>query len=59
MYKHKQNFIIRLTEKRKLFWKGKWFKSTTLRDSRKGKIKTTLTFRENGKKEKKQSILVI
>src|SRR5699024_1286881 len=26
-----------------------WFKSTVLRDSRKGKIKTTLTFREEGK----------
>lgn len=52
MFKRKQNFIVRLTEKRKLFWKGKWFKATTLRDSRKGKIKTTLTFREDGKTRK-------
>lgn len=49
MYKEQQDFIIRLTEKRKLFWKGKWFKAATLRDSRKGKIKTNLTFREDGK----------
>ena len=52
MHKKRQNFIIRLTEKRKLFWKGKWFKAATLRDSRKGKIKTTLTFREEGKKKR-------
>lgn len=49
MYKKEQDFIIRLTEKRKLFWKGKWFKAATLRDSRKGKIKTELTFCEDGK----------
>ena len=49
MYKRKQNFIVRLKENRKFFWKGKWFKAATLRDSRKGKIKTTLTFSENGK----------
>lgn len=57
MTKREQDFIIRLTEKRKLFWKGKWFKSTTLRDSRKGKIKTTLTFREDGK-EKKETVYI-
>lgn len=57
MYKHQQNFIVRLTEKRKLFWKGKWFKSTALRDSRKGKIKTTLTFREDGK-ERKETVYI-
>ena len=57
MYKRKQNFIVRLTEKRKLFWKGKWFKSTALRDSRKGKIKTTLTFREDGK-ERKETVYI-
>ena len=49
MYEKEQNFIVRLTEKRKLFWKGKWFKAATLRDSRKGKIKTNLTFCEDGK----------
>lgn len=57
MTKAKQNFIVRLTEKRKLFWKGKWYKSTALRDSRKGKIKTTLTFREDGK-EKKETVYI-
>lgn len=55
MYKQEQDFILRLTEKRRLFWKGKWFKSTILRDSRKGKIKTTLTFKENGN-EKKETV---
>lgn len=49
MYKHEQNFIVRIKENRKLFWKGKWFKSATLRDSRKGKIKTELTFKEGNK----------
>ena len=49
MFKEEQDFIVRLTEKRKLFWKGKWFKAATLRDSRKGKIKTNLTFCEDGK----------
>lgn len=49
MHQKKQQYIVRLTENRKIFWKGKWFKSTVLRDSRKGKIKTTLTFREEGK----------
>lgn len=53
MHQNKQNYIVRLTEKRKIFWKGKWFKSSVLRDSRKGKIKTTLTFREDGKTKNK------
>lgn len=57
MYKREQNFIIRLTEKRKIFWKGKWFKATTLRDSRKGKIKTNLIFRREGK-EKKETVYI-
>ena len=57
MYGNEQNFVVRLTEKRKLFWKGKWFKSSTLRDSRKGKIKTNLTFREYGK-EKKETVYI-
>ncbi|NLJ40822.1 MAG: transposase [Clostridiales bacterium] len=53
MHKNEQHYIVRLTEKRKIFWKGRWFKSTVLRDSRKGKIKTNLTFKENGKVKKK------
>ena len=57
MHKRQQDFIIRLTEKRKLFWKGKWFKTTTLRDSWKGKIKTALTFREDGK-EKQETVYI-
>ena len=57
MYEHKQNFVIRLKENRKLFWKGKWFKSATLRDSRKGKIKTSLTFKINGK-EKRETVYI-
>lgn len=40
MYNKNQDFVVRLTERRKIFFKGKWYKSTTLRDSRKGKIKT-------------------
>ena len=44
MYKKEQDFVVRLTERRNLFYKGKWYKSTTLRDSRKGKIKTTVLF---------------
>lgn len=57
MYKKEQDFIIRLTEKRKLLWKGKWFKSSVLRDSRKGKIKTKLTFRKDGK-EKRETVYI-
>lgn len=57
MTKREQNFIIRLTEKRKLLWKGKWFRASTLRDFRKGKIKTTLTFREDGK-EKRETVYI-
>jgi len=44
MYKKEQDFVIRIKENRKLWYKGKWYKSTTLRDSRKGKIKTTVLF---------------
>lgn len=44
MYKNNQDFVVRLTEKRNLFYKGKWYRSPTLRDSRKGKIKTTVLF---------------
>lgn len=57
MYAYEQDFIVRIKENRKLFWKGKWFKSATLRDSRKGKIKTTLTFRDGGK-VKKETVYV-
>lgn len=53
MYKKEQSFIIRLTERRKLFWKGRWYKSSTLRDSRKGKVKMNILFRNGGKKLEK------
>ena len=41
----KQDYVIRLTSKRKLFFHGKWVSSTRLRNQRKGKIKTPLLFR--------------
>jgi hypothetical protein len=41
----RQDFIIRLTAKRKLFVKGKWISATALCASRKGKFKTTVLFR--------------
>ena len=44
----KQNYVIRLTTKRKLFFHGKWIPATRLRNQRKGKIKTSLTYK--GKK---------
>ncbi|MGI6725882.1 MAG: transposase [Christensenellales bacterium] len=47
MHKHDKQFIVRITEKRKLFFKGKWLKSATLRDSYKGKFKRSVHF--NGK----------
>jgi hypothetical protein len=50
LYEKKQHFIIRLTKKRNLFFKGKWHKATTLMGARKGKFKTTLKF-QGGEKE--------
>ena len=44
----KQDYVIRLTAKRKLFFHGKWIPATQLRNQRKGKIKTPVIFR--GKK---------
>ena len=43
-FKKKQYFIIRLTEKRKIYRNHKWYKITTLRDAFKGKIKMKLMF---------------
>lgn len=48
MNRNHAQFIVRLTEKRKLFHKGNWYKATTLRDSHKGKLKSYVMF--NGKK---------
>ena len=44
----KQDYVIRLTAKRKVFFHGKWIPVTQLRNQRKGKIKTPLVYR--GKK---------
>jgi IS4 transposase len=49
-YDKEQYFIVRLTEKRNLFFKGKWHKATTLMKARKGRFATTLKFR-SGEKE--------
>ncbi|MBQ6886648.1 MAG: transposase [Lachnospiraceae bacterium] len=43
-----QDYVIRLTAKRKLFFHGKWVSATQLRNQRKGKIKTPLIYK--GKK---------
>lgn len=40
-----QNYVIRLTAKRKLYFHGKWIPATQLRNQRKGKIKTPLIYR--------------
>lgn len=40
-----QDYVIRLTAKRKLFFHGKWVPATQLRNQRKGKIKTSLFYR--------------
>ena len=40
-----QDYIIRLTAKRKLFFHGKWVPATQLRNQRKGKKKTMLYYR--------------
>ena len=40
-----QDYVIRLTAKRKLFFHGKWIPATQLRNQRKGKIKTLLTYK--------------
>lgn len=44
----KQDYVIRLTAKRKLYFHGKWVPATQLMKQRKGKIKTPLVYR--GKK---------
>lgn len=44
MYQHNKRFVVRLTEKRKLFFKGKWYRAPLLRASHKGKIKTNVMF---------------
>ena len=41
----KQDYVIRLTAKRKLFFHNKWFPATELRNRRKGKIKTPVFYK--------------
>lgn len=41
----KQDYVIRLTSKRKLLYHNKWTPATQLRDRRKGKIKTSVFYR--------------
>lgn len=43
-FEKKQYFIIRLKENRKVYLNHKWYKITTIRDSRKGKVKMKLIF---------------
>ena len=40
-----QDYVIRLTAKRKLYFHGKWIPATQLRNQRKGKIKTPLIYK--------------
>jgi hypothetical protein len=46
--KLKQDYVIRLTARRKLYFHGKWIPSTQLRNQRKGKVKTPVVYK--GKK---------
>ena len=48
-YSKEQYFVIRIKENRSLFFKGKWYKATTLMKARKGKFKTTLKFQSEDK----------
>ena len=41
----RQDYVIRLTARRKLYFHGKWIPATQLRDQRKGKIKTPLIYK--------------
>lgn len=43
-YKKHQYFVIRLKENRKVYLNHKWYKVTTIRDAKKGKIKMKIMF---------------
>lgn len=49
-FNRNQHFVIRLTEKRKIYYKHRWNKITTLRDAYKGKLKFNIMF-QNVEKE--------
>lgn len=55
-FRRKQNFIIRLKENRVVYLNHKWYKITTIRDSRKGKVKLNIFF-EGENKECYTSVL--
>ena len=48
-FRRKQNFIIRLKENRVVYLNHRWKNVTTLRDSRKGKVKLNLFFQGENK----------
>ena len=43
-FEKQQYFVVRLKENRKVYLNHKWYKITTIRDSRKGKIKMNIMF---------------
>ena len=43
-FEKKQYFVIRLKENRKVYFTHKWYSITTIRDSRKGKVKIQVMF---------------
>lgn len=43
-FERRQYFVVRLKENRKVYLNHKWYKITTIRDSRKGKIKMNIMF---------------
>lgn len=55
-FRRNQNFIIRLKENRVVYLNHKWYKITTIRDSRKGKVKLNIFF-EGENKECYASVL--
>lgn len=48
-FSKKQHFVVRLTERRNVYLKNKWYKITTLRNRCKGKIKLNLTLQGENK----------
>ena len=57
-FKRHQKFIIRLKENRVVYLNHKWYKITTIRDSRKGKVKLNIFF-EGENKECYASVLKV
>lgn len=57
-FRRHQNFIIRLKENRVVYLNHKWYKITTIRDSRKGKVKLNIFF-EGENKECYASVLKV